>query len=338
MDIINMTVIAAAALAGFLLSALAGRSVIPFLHRLKFGQTIRDIGPAWHKKKQGTPTMGGLLFIGGTVLAFAAAITVCELILKIRIFGATPLTLTRLFGGVSMAVCCGALGFADDYIKVVKKRNLGLTARQKLFGQMLVASGYALSLSMAGGTRLFVPFMGEIEFGVWFIPFCIFVILSMTNAVNFTDGIDGLCGSVSFVVSLFFIIAAGIGKFFGQSLLAAAFAGSLAGFLIWNLHPARVFMGDTGSLFIGGLITALAFGINQPFLLIPLGVIYIAEMLSVVLQVFYFKATRGRRLFKMSPLHHHFELSGWSENKIVTVFSLLTAAGGIVAWVLLLYA
>lgn len=338
MDILNVTVLSASALAAFLVAALAGRKVIPMLHRLKFGQTIRDIGPVWHKKKQGVPTMGGVLFIGASVLSFACAVAVSELLLFMNIFGATQLTLTRLFGGVLMAVLCGALGFADDYIKVAKKRNLGLSARQKLFGQILVAFGYSLSLYMAGGTDLQIPFFGYAELGLWFIPFCVFVIISMTNAVNLTDGVDGLCGTVSFVSFLFFIVAAGITGYFGQSILAAAAAGGLAGFLVWNLHPARVFMGDTGSLFIGGLLCAVAFGINQPFLLVAVGIIFVAEALSVVLQVLYFKATHGKRLFKMSPLHHHFEMSGWSENKIVFRFAMVTVLGGIAAWLLLLYA
>lgn len=337
MNMNTMTVLAAAALASFLLAALSGRKIIPWLHKLKFGQTIRDAGPSWHKNKQGTPTMGGILFITATLLVFAAAIAIGELFLSIRIFDATQLTLTRLFGGVLMAACCGALGFADDYIKAVKKRNLGLTARQKLFGQLLVSLGYALSLYMAGGTRVNVPFLGEIDFGLWFIPFCMFVIVSMTNAVNLTDGIDGLCGTVSFAASLFFVVAAGVTAHFGQSILAASLAGALAGFLVWNLHPARVFMGDTGSLFIGGLLTALAFGINQPFLLVPVGIIYILEALSVVMQVTWFKLTHGKRLFKMSPLHHHFEMSGWSENKIVIIFTLVTIVGCLAAWWLLLY-
>lgn len=338
MDIKTMTAIAASAVAAFLIAALAGRKVIPFLLRLKIGQTIREIGPAWHKKKQGTPTMGGILFIGLLVLTFSAAVAVFEFILKIRIFRATQLTLTSLFGGLLMAVLCGALGFADDYIKVVKKRNLGLTARQKLFGQLLVALGYASSLYMAGGTSVEVPFLGYVDFGIWIIPFAMFAVVSMSNAVNITDGIDGLCGTVSFFASLFFIVAAGIKGYLGQSLLAAVTAGAIAGFLVWNLYPARVIMGDTGALFLGGIITAFAFGINQPFLLVFVGIIYIVEVLSVSLQVLYFKATHGKRLFKMAPLHHHLEMSDWSENKIVVVFSLITLAGSIAAAAILIYA
>lgn len=336
-----MTLIAAASLAAFLVTTLSGRKVIPLLHKLKFGQTIRDVGPTWHMKKQGTPTMGGLMFIGASILVFIAAAAVGYFIAPDKFYrvmsegafkGVTPLVETKMFGGFVMAVCCGVVGFADDYIKVVKKRNLGLTARQKMFGQLLVSLGYSLLVYLAGGSTVFVPFLGSVDFGIWFIPFCMFVIVSMTNAVNLTDGIDGLCGTVSFVAALFFIVAAGITGYYGQSLIAAILAGALAGFLVWNLHPAKVMMGDTGSLFIGGMITALAFGINQPFLLIPVGIIYIIEVLSVMLQVSYFKLTHGKRLFKMSPIHHHFEMSGWSENKIVTVFSVITLVGCVLAW------
>ena len=335
MDTTRLTIIAAAAFAAFLVTALAGRWVVPMLHRLKFGQTIREEGPAWHKAKQGTPTMGGLLFIVSTLLLFLAAAAVSEWVIGAKLSTGTPLTLTKLFSGLLLGLCSGAIGFADDYIKVVKKRNLGLTAPQKMLAQLLVALGYALSVYFAQGTTVSVPFVGLVDFGVWFIPFCMFVVVSMVNAVNLTDGIDGLCGTVSFVVALFFLIAAGAAGYFGQGLLAGVFAGALAGFLVWNLHPARVFMGDTGSLFIGGVLTALAFGINQPFLLAPVGLIYIAEALSVLLQVAYFKLTHGKRLFKMSPLHHHFEMCGWSENRIVLTFSLVTLIGCVLAALLL---
>ena len=338
MDATTLTVTAGAALAGFLIAALLGKVLIPVLHRLKFGQTIREEGPAWHRAKQGTPTMGGVLFIIGSLAAALLAIIAGQFLLPVKVFSGTSLTLTKLFGGMLLALCCGAIGFVDDYIKVVKKRNLGLTASQKLFAQLLVAAGYAISLYMAGGSRFYIPFFGLVDWGIWFVPFCMFVVVAMTNATNLTDGIDGLCGTVSFVATLFFLVLAGMLEYVGQGLLAAAFAGSLAGFLVWNLHPAKVFMGDTGSLFIGGLLCALAFGINQPFLLVPVGVVYIAENLSVLLQVGYFKLTHGKRLFKMAPLHHHFEMCGWSEAKIVTVFSLVTLLGCIVAALLVIYA
>ena len=338
MDATTLTVTAGAALAGFLIAALLGKVLIPVLHRLKFGQTIREEGPAWHLAKQGTPTIGGLLFIIGSLAAALLAIIAGQFLLPVKVFSGTSLTLTKLFGGMLLALCCGAIGFVDDYIKVVKKRNLGLTASQKLFAQLLVAAGYAISLYMAGGSRFYIPFFGLVDWGIWFVPFCMFVVVAMTNATNLTDGIDGLCGTVSFVATLFFLVLAGMLEYVGQGLLAAAFAGSLAGFLVWNLHPAKVFMGDTGSLFIGGLLCALAFGINQPFLLVPVGVVYIAENLSVLLQVGYFKLTHGKRLFKMAPLHHHFEMCGWSEAKIVTVFSMVTLLGCIGAALLVIYA
>ena len=338
MDATTLTVTAGAALAGFLIAALLGKVLIPVLHRLKFGQTIREEGPAWHRAKQGTPTMGGVLFIIGSLAAALLAIIAGQFLLPVKVFSGTSLTLTKLFGGMLLALCCGAIGFVDDYIKVVKKRNLGLTASQKLFAQLLVAAGYAISLYMAGGSRFYIPFFGLVDWGIWFVPFCMFVVVAMTNATNLTDGIDGLCGTVSFVATLIFLVLAGMLEYVGQGLLAAAFAGSLAGFLVWNLHPAKVFMGDTGSLFIGGLLCALAFGINQPFLLVPVGVVYIAENLSVLLQVGYFKLTHGKRLFKMAPLHHQFEMCGWSEAKIVTVFSLVTLLGCIGAALLVIYA
>ena len=173
------------------------------------------------------------------------------------------------------------------------------------------------------------------DLGVWFVPFCVFVVAAATNASNLTDGVDGLCGSVSFVAALFFVVAAGLFGFFEMGLTAAILVSALGGFLMWNLHPAKVFMGDTGSLFIGGMLCALAFGIGQPLMLIPVGIVYIVETVSVMLQVTYFKLTHGKRLFKMSPLHHHFEMCGWSENRIVMVFSLAALIGSAAALMLM---
>lgn len=318
----------------FLLAALLGKVMIPELHKLHFGQTIREEGPAWHQKKQGTPTMGGLIFILSTTVVSTLALLLAQALLPEKALSGSTLSLVKLFGALFLALCCGLIGFADDFIKVVKKRNLGLTAAQKLGAQLLVAFGYALSTYFAGAGLLFVPFCGYVDFGIWYIPFCVFVIIAMSNATNLTDGIDGLCAGVSFTAVLPFIAIAGALKVFGVGVLSVSFAGALAGFLLWNLHPARVFMGDTGSLFIGALLTGIAFALNQPFLLIPVGFVYICENLSVILQVCYFKITHGKRLFKMSPLHHHFELCGWSENTIVAVFTLVTVIGSAAALLL----
>jgi len=337
MNVTNTIVMAVTGLLAFMVSAGLGKVGIPWLRRLHFGQTIREEGPSWHQKKQGTPTMGGLLFIGAFVAALMVALLLSWATGAIHVF-APAYTLVRLLGGILLALGCGLIGFADDYIKVVKKRNLGLTAIQKLLLQLLLATAYAVLMYAFGGGSFDIPFIGVVDWGFWYIPFCVFVIIAMTNATNLTDGVDGLCGMTGFVAALALLLLSGFVGMFSQSLVAVALAGSLAGFLLWNLHPAQVFMGDTGSLFIGGALTALAFGIEQPFLLVPVGILYIAENLSVILQVGYFKLTHGKRLFKMSPLHHHFELCGWSENKIVLVFSGVTLVGCIGAVLLKIFA
>ena len=327
---VNTIIMVAAGALAFCVSALLGKVCIPWLHKLKFGQTILDDGPTWHQKKQGTPTMGGIMFIAATVVVATAALLTFRLVDAPGFFG-VPYDTVRLIAGIVLALGCGVIGFIDDYIKVVKKRNLGLTAMQKLLLQLLLSAAYAIVLYIYGHGSFDIPFIGRVEWGIWFIPFCIFVVIAMTNATNLTDGVDGLCGTASFVASLAFIILGGVLGHFGQSVYAVVLAGALAGFLLWNFHPAKVFMGDTGSLFIGGALTGLAFGIEQPFLLVAIGILFIAENLSVILQVGYFKLTHGKRLFKMSPLHHHFEMCGWSENRIVTVFSAVTAVGCIIA-------
>ena len=306
------------------ITGLLGIPLIPLLHKLKFGQTILDIGPAWHKKKQGTPTMGGLLFIVGILFSLLLAVVVCETVLDIPLFTTPISTGVRLVAGVLLALGSGLIGFVDDYIKVVKKRNLGLTSGQKIFLQLFLAAIYALTLYLGGASDVYVPGLGSVDLGLWFLPLCIFFAVGFPNATNLTDGIDGLCGTVGFVAALAFLVTAGIMGSMGQTLFAAALAGGLAGFLVWNLHPAKVFMGDTGSLFIGGALCALAFGLGQPLLLIPFGIVFIWETLSVMLQVSYFKLTHGKRLFKMSPFHHHLEMCGWKENKIVLVFGGIT--------------
>ncbi len=324
------------ALLSFVLSERLGKVFIPILHRLKFGQTIRDEGPAWHKAKQGTPTMGGVIFIGAILIVVLVVMLICQVFLPVKIVtdADTLATVTRLFAGIVMAFGFGVIGFLDDYIKVVKKRNLGLTSRQKLLMQIALSGGYALLVYLTGGTQIHIPFYGVWTAGVWFIPIAVFIIVAMTNATNLTDGVDGLCGSVSVIVCLFLLILCG--NSFGYGVVTAAAAGAIAGFLVWNFHPARVFMGDTGSLFIGGVLCAVAFGIGRPLLLLPMGIVYFLETVSVMLQVSYFKLTHGKRLFKMSPLHHHFELCGWSENKIVAVACLTAGIGGAVALLIIL--
>ncbi len=333
----NSLILIVTGLLSLAISAGLGKVCIPWLHKLKFGQTILEDGPTWHQKKQGTPTMGGIMFIAAMAAAFLLALLVGGL-LKVPGLFDIPYDTVRLIAGLVLALGCGGIGFLDDYIKVVKKRNMGLTALQKMLLQLMLSAAYAIVLYIYGGGRFNIPFFGEVNWGIWFIPFCVFVVVAVSNATNLTDGVDGLCGMTGFVAALAFLLLAGFANLFGQCLLAVSLAGALAGFLVWNLHPARVFMGDTGSLFIGGALTALAFGIEQPFLLVPVGILYIAENLSVILQVGYFKLTHGKRLFKMSPLHHHFELCGWSENKIVTVFTLVTALGSAIAVLLMLYA
>ncbi len=312
-----------AAVIGFAITAFSGLFLIPFLRKLKYGQTILEIGPSWHKNKQGTPTMGGLMFILGIILAL-----VISVVFVLTFDGAnfSDHFDIRLLAGVVMALCFGALGFFDDYIKVVKKRNLGLTAKQKMLFQILIAVGYIVTVYLGGhqSTVLFIPFIGTVDLGFLYYPFAIFAIVGFVNAVNLTDGIDGLAASVTLIAAIGFLTISTILSSLGMSVLSAALAGGCLGFLIFNFHPAKVFMGDTGSMFLGGCVVAIAFGLGQPLLLIFCGLIYLIETGSVMLQVTYFKITHGKRIFKMSPIHHHYEMSGWSEEKIVIVFSLVT--------------
>ncbi len=315
-----------AATLAFAVAGLLGFKLIPWLRKLKYGQTILDIGPVWHKNKQGTPTMGGIMFIIGVVAALIGVVAL-DFFTSKSIVSETGVQKVRLWGGLLMALGFGLIGFIDDYIKVVKKRNLGLTAMQKTLFQLIVSVGYLITLYLSYGSRMYIPFVGDVNLGVFYWILGLFIIYGTVNAVNLTDGIDGLCSSVTFIVAVAFMIGAGIFQQQGMSVLAAALAGGCAGFLVWNWNPAKVFMGDTGSMFLGGMVVALAFGLNVPLILIPMGIIYIIETGSVVIQVFYFKLTKGKRLFKMTPIHHHFEMSKWSETKIVTVFSLITFIG-----------
>lgn len=324
-----------AALIAFGVTALLGFVVIPFLKKLHFGQTILDIGPKWHKGKQGTPTMGGIMITAGVLLSLALSVTAAMLSnaalsdeLRDRY------RMTSLVAGVALALLMGGIGFIDDYIKVVKKRNLGLTARQKTFLQLLVSAGYLASLFLAGMKTTYIPFIGDIEIdrgaGLIFWPIALMFIYGFTNAVNLTDGLDGLASSVTLVVACAMMLAAGRLNNAGMNVLASALGGACVGFIFWNAKPARVFMGDTGSMFLGGMVVALSFGIGRPILLLLAGCLYFIEAISVMLQVGYYKLTK-KRLFKMAPLHHHFEMCGWSEEKIVLLFSFIAAIGCILA-------
>lgn len=323
-----------AALIAFVISAVSGRYLIPFLHKLKYGQTILDIGPSWHKKKQGTPTMGGLMFILG--IALSTVITVIVFAATHSGFGTTE---KFIIAGLCMALCYGGIGFLDDYIKVVKKRNLGLTAIQKLVLQFTVVALYLWVMNLLGDTtQIAIPFVGLVDLSWFYYIIMGLVIVGITNAVNLTDGIDGLDGSITFFVALFMMMIANVlGAFDSNVLFAAAIAGGCLGFLVWNFHPAKVFMGDTGSLFLGGIVCAVAFAMDMHLIMLLVGIMYLVEMFSVMLQVGYFKISHGKRIFRMSPIHHHFEMGGWSEMKIVVVFSLVTAICGIASLLLVIF-
>lgn len=329
-----------AAVIAFGISFGLGYVVIPFLHKLKFGQTILEIGPKWHKNKQGTPTMGGILFIIGTVVAFVAVVVIDKIlggkIIETDDIVANSMRL-KVWGGLIMALGFAFIGFLDDYIKVVKKRNMGLTIMQKTVLQVVLMVGYLATLYINDPTgSMFIPFVGMVETKIFFWVLGVAVIYCTTNAVNFTDGLDGLCGSVTVTAAFSFIAIAALRNCFGISLLASALAGGLIGYLIWNWHPAKVMMGDLGSMFLGGMIVAFSYAVDCPLIILLTGIIYVAEFGSDVIQIGYFKLTHGKRIFKMAPIHHHFEMCGWKEVKIVKIFTAVNLCGGIIA-VLLMY-
>ncbi len=307
-------------IAALALSLLLGMFTIPMLRRLKFGQEIREIGPSWHASKSGTPTMGGVIFI---ISSAAALIITC---LWGFLFGGRSGGFTELLIVELLSLSFGVIGFIDDYIKVVKKRNLGLTAVQKFSLQFLVSLVFATFVAVFGdtGTVIDLPFAKtNIDLNWFYIPFIIFVMLATVNSVNLTDGLDGLATTITMVVMLFYLLISLRIKNSAMALFAAIMLGALAGFLFYNRKPAKVFMGDTGSLFLGGAVCGLAITLRQPLTLLIVGLVYVIETLSVIMQVTSYKLT-GKRIFKMSPIHHHFEMCGWSEEKIVCVFSLVT--------------
>lgn len=326
---------AISAIVSFAVCAAMGIPFIPYLRKLKYGQTILEDGPKWHKSKQGTPTMGGIMIAAGVVIGFVVALgysflTDKNLLTDLR----SQLKLVSVIAGIGFAFMCGLIGFMDDYIKVVKKRNLGLTAKQKTILQLFVTIGYLATLALAGLDTTWIPFVGDVDItkgaGLLFWPISLVFIYYLVNAVNLTDGIDGLASSITLVVTCGYTLMSGRLGMIGLNSLAAASAGGCVGFILWNSKPAKVFMGDTGSMLLGGLVVALGYGTGRPILLIFAGFVYILEALSVVLQVSYYKMTK-KRIFKMSPIHHHFEMCGWSEEKICFVFSFVAALCVIIA-------
>ena len=317
MDKIIITGLVAAALSGII-----GFLILPVLRALKAGQSVRQIGPTWHNYKAGTPLMGGLMFI--------FALIIC-LVINIP-----TMTDYSVFYVLAMSLCFGLVGFLDDFCKVKFKRDLGLTALQKMLLQMAVSALFLYLLYKQGTlvTTVIVPFF-NVSFHMHpllYIFFAMFVIVGCVNAVNLTDGVDGLSSSVTIPVMIFFTAAAVMMERLDLALMPAALVGGLIAYLFYNWHPAKVFMGDTGSLFLGGAVCGLAFALNMPLILIVVGFVYIMETLSVILQVGYFKLTHGKRLFKMSPIHHHFEMCGWKEVKIVLVFAAVSAVMCLIAW------
>ena len=317
---------ASAALISLGVTLLVGRFLIPMLRALKAGQSIKEIGPTWHQSKQGTPTMGGIMFIVG----IAAAIVIGGW--KDMMSGS--LTHIYIFG---FSLVFGIIGFIDDYQKVVHHRNTGLTAPQKFVLQLAAAVAFLCLMRYEGmlSPNLYIPFFhtGIVLPWIVYLIFAAFVIVGTVNAVNITDGVDGLSSSVTLPVAVFFaIIGAAWPQCRGVDTFALALFGGLCGFLVYNHHPAKVFMGDTGSLFLGGAVAAMAFACDMPIVLILVGFVYFCETMSDIIQVGYFKLTHGKRIFKMAPLHHHFEMCGWKENKIVFVFTAVNLLMCILAY------
>ena len=317
-----MTRILLTVLAGGILSGLIGFLILPVLRALKAGQSIREVGPTWQNYKAGTPMMGGLMFIFALVICMLIAIPTMEDY--------------SVFFVLAMSLCFGAVGFVDDFCKMKKKRNEGLTSMQKLLLQLAVSALFLYAMYKQGtlNCELYIPFV-NVSFTVHplvYIFFAMFVMVGCDNAVNLTDGVDGLSSSVTLPVLVFFTAAAFCMGKIDLALMPACLVGGLIAYLFYNWHPAKVFMGDTGSLFLGGVVCGLAFALNIPLILILVGFVYIMETLSVILQVGYFKITHGKRLFKMSPIHHHFEMCGWKEERIVLTFAAVSAIMCVIAW------
>lgn len=333
------------ALLSFGIAALSGKWLVPFLHKIKFGQPIKvKDGPKWHAKKQGTPTMGGFMFIISSVIMTIAGYWAYRIQAGLDATDAeTHYAFYRLVSVLIFSLLFGLIGFIDDYTKVARKNNDGLSAVQKIILQTIFGLGFLFMLYKFGGgsTAIDLGFWVSPNLGIFYYIIMIPVIIYLTNAVNLTDGVDGLCGSVTFAAMLIFTVCCAILQQNEISCFTMALAGGCLGFLIWNLNPAKCFMGDTGSMFLGAAVTGVALVLHKHLLLVLVSMVYIIEALSVVIQVLYFKHTKkktgeGKRIFKMTPIHHHFEMSKWSEYKIVITFSFTGIIFGIIGIVTLL--
>ena len=333
-------------LLAFIVAALGGKALLPWLHKIKFGQPIKvDFGPKWHANKQGTPTMGGILFIVGSVVGTAAGYAL------FRFLGTLDATTIvgdrealRVMSCVIFCILFGVIGFIDDFAKVAKKQNEGLKPMQKIVLQVVAAVLWLAAMYWFGDRSTVIDlYFVKFDISFFYYPLMILVILYLTNAVNLTDGVDGLCGTVTLVAMLIFTLICSKLQMETYTLFTMALAGGCLGFLVWNLHPAKCFMGDTGSMYLGAAVTAVGLATHKHLVLLLVALVYILEALSVMIQVTYFKYTKkkygeGRRIFKMTPIHHHFEMSGFSEYKIVLTFSLFGLIVGLCGLLLVVFA
>ncbi|MBP5580267.1 MAG: phospho-N-acetylmuramoyl-pentapeptide-transferase [Ruminococcus sp.] len=333
------------ALLSFVIAGVSGIFLVPFLHKIKFGQPIKTVdGPKWHEKKQGTPTMGGFMFIISTILTAIAGYWIYRWKTGVDTTDKASFNpFYLLLAVILFSAAFGVIGFIDDYTKVARKNNDGLTPWQKIAIQLVVSVGFLAAIHFFGDgvTRIDLGFWRSPSLGIFYYILMMPVIIYLTNAVNLTDGVDGLCGSVTFVAMLIFTVCCSILKQNEMTCFTMALAGGCLGFLLWNLNPAKCFMGDTGSMFLGAAVTGMGLSLHKHLLLLLVALVYIIEALSVVIQVSYFKYTKkkygeGRRIFKMTPIHHHFEMSGFSEYKIVITFSLFGIIFGVLGIITLL--
>lgn len=335
-----------AGLLSFAVAAVCGKMLIPFLHKLKFGQPIKvEFGPKWHEGKQGTPTMGGIMFIISTVVACAVGYVIYRMTSDVTLGEESVIasdSAMRLLCSLIFCILFGVMGFIDDFTKVARKNNDGLSPMQKIAIQVVITAAWLFAMRFFGDTDTAIDLsFVRFDIGWFYYPLMIIVILYLTNAVNLTDGVDGLCGTVTMVNMLLFSVIFVMLSSAEMTLFTISVAGGCLGFLLWNFHPAKCFMGDTGSMFLGAAVTAAGLITHKHLVLVLMALIYIIEALSVVIQVSYFKYTKkkygeGRRIFKMTPIHHHFEMSGFSEYKIVITFSVFSLIAGICG-VLLVY-